>query len=256
MKPISKTNPKRRHLAKRAKVLAQRVLRRRRLLNQMKRYFITGLLIWIPLVITVWVIALIVSTLDQSLNLLPKSMDPRLTLGLSVPGYGTLLTLTVIFITGVLAANFMGQKIVRLWEKILSRIPIVSSVYGSVKQVSDTLFSQEGNAFRKALLVEYPRRGAYTIAFLTGTPSSELLPVLKEKEQTDDEWISVYVPTTPNPTSGFFLMMPKSQTFELTMSVDEALKYIISMGVVSPPTTAFCEQSQPLEKNHANTLLQ
>lgn len=220
----------------------------------MKRYFITGLLIWIPLVITVWVIALIVSTLDQSLNLLPKSMDPRLTLGLSVPGYGTLLTLTVIFITGFLAHNFIGQKIVHAWEHVLSRIPIVSSVYGSVKQVADTLFSQDANAFRQALLVEYPRRGAYTIAFLTGTPSEELLPVLKDKEKTDEEWVSVYVPTTPNPTSGFFLMMPKSQTFELKMSVDEALKYIISMGVVAPPVP---NNPETLEKNHdENPLLQ
>ncbi|MFO0120845.1 MAG: DUF502 domain-containing protein, partial [Burkholderiales bacterium] len=139
-----------------------------------------------------------------------------------------LLTLLVIFLTGVLTANFLGQRLVRIWERVLARIPIVNTVYSSVKQVSDTLLSPQGNAFRKALLVEYPRRGSWTIGFLTGTPALEV------RRQIDDDMVSLYVPTTPNPTSGFFLMVPRADTRELDMSVDEALKYVVSMGVVIP----------------------
>ena len=138
-----------------------------------KRYFITGLLIWVPLVITGWVLSLIVSTLDQSLRLLPTSIHPQTLLGFAVPGAGAVLTLVMILLTGLLAANFIGQKLVVWWEKLLARIPVVNSVYNSVKQVSDTLFSSNGNAFRKALLVQYPRQGCWTIAFLTGTPGGE-----------------------------------------------------------------------------------
>lgn len=194
-----------------------------------KRYFITGLLIWVPLVITAWVLSLIVDTLDQSLRLLPESVHPRTLIGFSIPGVGALLTLAMILLTGLLAANFIGQKLVGWWDMLLSRIPVVNSVYKSVKQVSDTLFSPNGNAFRKALLVQYPRQGAWTIAFLTGKPGGELASHLP------GEHVSVYVPTTPNPTSGFFLLMPLDDVIELQMTVDEALKYIISMGVVAPP---------------------
>lgn len=194
-----------------------------------KRYFITGLLIWVPLAITAWVLSLIVSTLDQSLRLLPVAVHPEQLFGFPIPGAGALLTLLIIFFTGVLAANFIGQKLVVWWERLLARIPVVNSVYNSVKQVSDTLFSPNGNAFRKALLVQYPRQGSWTIAFLTGKPGGDVLNHLNE------EFVSVYVPTTPNPTSGFFLMMPARDVIELDMTVDEALKYIISMGVVAPP---------------------
>jgi len=194
-----------------------------------KRYFITGLLIWVPLVITGWVLSLIVSTLDQSLRLLPTSIHPQTLLGFAVPGAGAVLTLVMILLTGLLAANFIGQKLVIWWEMLLARIPVVNSVYNSVKQVSDTLFSSNGNAFRKALLVQYPREGSWTIAFLTGKPGGDVVNHL------DGDYVSVYVPTTPNPTSGFFLMMPKRDIVELDMTVDEALKYIISMGVVAPP---------------------
>ena len=195
-----------------------------------KRYFITGLLIWVPLVITGWVLSLIVSTLDQSLRLLPEAIHPEHLVGFPIPGAGAVLTLVIIFVTGLLAANFIGQKLVHWWEKLLARIPVVNSVYNSVKQVSDTLFSSSGNACRKALLVRYPHQNSWTIAFLTGQPGGDVVNHL------DEEHVSVYVPTTPNPTSSFFLMVPAKDTRELDMTVDEALKYIISMGVVSPPT--------------------
>ncbi|MEF8724514.1 DUF502 domain-containing protein [Candidatus Accumulibacter phosphatis] len=197
----------------------------------MKRYFITGLLIWVPLAITAWVLVLIVGTMDQSMRLLPTAIQPRTLLGFDIPGAGAILTLLIIITTGLLAANFIGQQLVRWWEHLLARIPVVNSIYNSVKQVSDTLFSSSGNAFRKALLVEYPRRGAWTIAFLTGRPGADLLRHL------DGDFVSVYVPTTPNPTSGFFLMLPRTDVIELEMSVDTALKYVISMGVVAPPST-------------------
>ncbi|MBK8523902.1 MAG: DUF502 domain-containing protein [Betaproteobacteria bacterium] len=195
----------------------------------MRRYFVTGLLIWVPLAITAWVLSLIVGTMDQSLRLLPASIHPRHLFGFDIPGVGAIVTLLAIFLTGVAAANFIGQRLVVWWERLLARIPVVNTIYHSVKQVSDTLFSSSGNAFRKALLVEYPRKGSWTIAFLTGQPGGDVVNHL------DGEYVSVYVPTTPNPTSGFFLMMPKADVVELDMSVDEALKYIISMGVVAPP---------------------
>jgi len=197
-----------------------------------KRYFITGLLIWVPLVITGWVLSLIVSTLDQSLRLLPEAVHPQNLFGFAIPGAGAVLTLAMILLTGLLAANFIGQKLVGWWDKLLARIPVVNSVYKAVKQVSDTLFAPNGNAFRKALLVQYPRQGSWTIAFLTGAPGGDLVNHLT------GDYVSVYVPTTPNPTSGFFLMMPAADVVELDMTVDEALKYIISMGVVAPPPHA------------------
>ena len=196
----------------------------------MKKYFITGLLIWIPLAITFMVLAWIVGTLDAILLWLPTEHQPSRYIGFDIPGVGVVASLLIIFFTGLIAANVLGQKLVRLWEALLSRIPVVKSIYYSVKQVSDTLFSSSGQAFRKALLVQYPREGAWTIAFLTGQPGGDAAKHL------DGDYVSVYVPTTPNPTSGFFLMMPTKDVIELDMSVDEALKYIISMGVVAPPS--------------------
>lgn len=194
----------------------------------MKRYFITGLLIWVPLGLTAWVLKFLIGTMDQSLLLLPDSLQPEQLLGMSIPGIGTVLTLLVVFITGLMTANIIGQKLVSFWEGVLWRIPVVKSIYWGIKQVSDTIFSSQGEAFRKALLVQYPREGAWTIAFMTGQPGGDVINHL------EGEYISVYVPTTPNPTSGFFLMMRKNDVIELDMSVDEALKYIISMGVVPP----------------------
>ena len=194
----------------------------------MKKYLITGLLIWIPLAITIWVLELIVSTMDQSLLLLPPKYQPHALFGHQIPGLGALLTVLVVFVTGVLASNILGQRLVLFWERILGRIPVVKTIYTAVKQVSDTLFAPGGQAFSKALLVQYPRQGCWTIAFLTGKPGGDLANHLR------GDYVSVYLPTTPNPTSGFFLVMPKADVIELDMSVDEALKYVISMGVVAP----------------------
>jgi uncharacterized membrane protein len=194
----------------------------------MKRYFITGLLIWVPLGITAWALKFLISTMDQSLLLLPNSLQPENLVGVYIPGMGAVLTLLVVFLTGLATTNIIGQRLVVFWEGVLWRIPVVKSIYYGVKQVSDTLFSSQGEAFRKALLVQYPREGSWTIAFMTGSPGGDVVNHLK------GEYVSVYVPTTPNPTSGFFLMMPRSDVIELDMSVDAALKYIISMGVVAP----------------------
>lgn len=190
--------------------------------------FVTGLLILVPLVITLWVLNLIVSTMDQSLQLLPAQLQPVVLFGRSIPGLGVLLTLLIVFLTGLLARNFIGEGLVRVWEGLLARIPIVRSIYSSVKQVSDTVLSPNGQAFRKAMLVQYPREGVWTIAFQTGSPADEV------RDTVGGDMVSVYVPTTPNPTSGFFLMIPRSEVIELRMSVDEALKYVVSMGVVAP----------------------
>ena len=202
----------------------------------MKKYLITGLLIWIPLAITFMVLAWIVNTLDRLIVWLPNGLQPQEVLGFNIPGVGLILSVLIVFATGLVAANVLGQKLVQIWEAALARIPVVKSIYYSVKQVSDTLFSSSGQAFRKALLVQYPREGAWTIAFLTGKPGGDAARHLQ------GDYVSVYVPTTPNPTSGFFLMMPKADVVELDMSVDEALKYIISMGVVAPPARRAVER--------------
>ncbi|HSH71873.1 MAG TPA: DUF502 domain-containing protein [Methylophilaceae bacterium] len=194
----------------------------------MKKYFITGLLVLVPLFITVWVVTTLVNMMDQSLLLLPVQWRPEAQFGRAVPGFGVILTLLIIFVTGLIATNFFGRQLLLLWEGLLARVPVVKSIYSSVKQVSDTLFSDSGNAFRKALLVQFPREGSWTIAFQTGTPGGDVANHLQ------GDFVSVYVPTTPNPTGGYFLMMPRTDVIELDMSVDEALKYIISMGVVSP----------------------
>lgn len=194
----------------------------------MKKYFITGLLVWIPLVITVWVLQAFINTLDSTLLLLPERLQPSHLFGFSIWGVGAVISLSVVLLTGVVASNFLGQRLVSMWEAALNRIPVVKSIYSSVKQVSDTLLGPGGQAFRKALLVQYPREGSWTIAFMTGQPGGEIA------QRLDSDFVSVYVPTTPNPTSGFFLMMRRSDVVELDMSVDAALKYIISMGVVGP----------------------
>ena len=194
----------------------------------MKKYFITGLLIWIPLVITIWVLKLVVDALDQSLLLLPEQWRTENFLGVHIPGLGVILTLVIVFVTGVFGTNFFGAHLVRLGQGILHRIPVVNSIYSSVKQISDTLFSSSGQAFRKALLVQWPGQGVWTIAFLTGAPGGDVVNHLK------GDYVSVYVPTTPNPTSGYFVMIARKDVIELDMTVDEALKYVISMGVVAP----------------------
>jgi uncharacterized membrane protein len=194
-----------------------------------KKYLITGLLIWIPLVITIWVLKVIFDALDQSLLLLPIELRTESWLGVHIPGLGALLTIAVVLLTGVFATNFFGARLVEIWHHILHRIPVVNSIYSSVKQISDTLFSSSGQAFRKALLVQWPREGMWTIAFMTGVPSGSLL------DHVPPDCVSVYVPTTPNPTGGYFVIVPRKDVVELDMTVDQALKYIISMGVVPPP---------------------
>jgi len=194
----------------------------------LKKYFIAGLLVWVPLIITIWIIEVVVGTLDRSLDLLPPQLQPQGLFGVSIYGAGAVFALLIILATGLLAANFLGARIVGIWEGLLNRIPVVRSIYSAVKQVSDTVLSDSGQAFRKALLVQYPRTGVWTIAFQTGRPSAELASKLH------DHMVAVYVPTTPNPTSGFFLVMDRQEVIELEMSVDEALKYVVSMGVVAP----------------------
>ena len=195
----------------------------------LKKYFITGLLIWVPLGITAWVLSLIVRSMDQSLLLLPRAIQPEQLLGIYIPGLGALLTLLVVLLTGLVTTNIIGQKLVRFWERALSRIPVVKSIYYSVKQVSDTLFSGSGVAFRKVLLVRYPHPEAWAVAFQTGHPARDVADMLP------DEHVGVFIPTTPSPVNGFFFFVRRKDVIELDMNVDEALKYIVSMGVVAPP---------------------
>ena len=199
-------------------------------MHTLRRYFVAGLLVWIPLGITLWVLNLLVAVMDQSLLLLPERLRSDALFGFHVPGLGIILTLAIVLSTGALAANFFGQKLLDFGHDVLTRIPIVRSIYGGVKQISDTLFSPEGKAFRRAVLVRYPHAGAWTVALVTGTPEHEVADILGREQ------ISVFVPTTPNITAGFFLIVPRSETIELDMTVDAALKYIISMGVAEPPS--------------------
>ncbi|APW43858.1 hypothetical protein RS694_15845 [Rhodoferax saidenbachensis] len=201
-----------------------------------RKYLLTGLIVWLPLAITIWVLLWLVGMLDAVfggfLSMLsavtPQSMDEALQRLRTIPGLGVLLVATVLLVTGALVSNVAGRWFVRQWDTLFTNIPIVKSIYNSVKKVSDTLFSSNGNAFRTALLIQYPRAGSWTIAFQTGVPSGEVAGHLGA------DMISVYVPTTPNPTSGFFLMLPRADVIELDMSVDQALTYVISMGSVVP----------------------
>lgn len=194
----------------------------------LRRWLLAGLLVLLPLMITVWVLNWIIGTLDQTLQILPEHWQPDRLLGIHIPGFGVLLALLIVLAIGALASNFLGRRLVSWWDSLLGRIPIVRSIYSSVKKVSDTLFSEKGNAFRKALLVQWPRPGVWTIAFLTGAPGGDVARHLS------DDYLSVYVPTTPNPTGGYFVMLKRSDCIELDMTVDEALTYVISMGVVVP----------------------
>ena len=207
----------------------------------MRKYIIAGLLVWMPLAITIWVLSWLLGMVDGvffwllslTQHLLGQNADGLNDKLRQLPGLGLLVMVVLMLVTGVFVTNIFGQWWVRQWDKMMGRIPIVKSIYSSVKQVSDTLFSSSGNAFREAVLVQYPHAGSWTIAFVTGKPSGEVAAHL------DGEHVSLYVPTTPNPTSGFFLIMPRTAVHSLHMSVDEALKYIISMGVVTPPASAF-----------------
>ncbi len=192
----------------------------------MKKYFITGLLIWVPLAATIWVLNLLIGTLDQSLLLLPVKYRPEALFGMRIPGLGAIVTLLIILLTGMLAANYFGRQLLALWENILARIPVVKSIYTSIKQVSDTLFSGSGEAFRKVLLVRYPHPEAWSIAFQTNVPSSVA-------EKLGPDYVAVFIPTTPSPVNGFYFFVKKSEAIELNIKVDQALKFIISMGVAT-----------------------
>ncbi len=194
----------------------------------LRKWLLSGLLVLVPLIITLSVLDWVISTLDKTLNILPGAWRPEHWLGLKIPGLGVVFALVVVLSIGAMASNFVGNKLINWWHALLQRIPVVRSIYSGVKQVSDTLFSEKGNAFRKALLVQWPREGMWTIGFLTGTPGGDVVNHLPA------DCLSVYVPTTPNPTGGYFVMVKRSDCVELTMSVDEALTYVISMGVIVP----------------------
>ena len=198
------------------------------MMASIRKWLLAGLLVVAPLAITIWVLEWIISTLDKTLLILPAGWHPDRLLGMHIPGFGVLLAFAILLALGAMASNFVGNKMLNWWSALLNRIPVVNSIYSGVKQVSDTLFSGSGNAFRKAVLVQWPRDGVWTIAFVTGSPGGDAANHLP------GDYLSVYVPTTPNPTGGYFVMLKSSDCIELKMSEDEALKYIISMGVVAP----------------------
>ena len=208
--------------------------------SPVKKYLIAGLLVWLPLAVTIWVLTSVLGLLDgvfgwllsASQAVLPHAAHAPIELLRQIPGLGVLVMLAGLLLTGIFATNIVGQWWLRQGHRVLNKIPIVKSIYSSVKQVSDTLFSSSGNAFREAVLVQYPREGSWTIAFVTGRPGGEAANHLV------GDYVSLYVPTTPNPTSGFFLMVARADVIDLHMSVDEALKYVISMGVVAPPASS------------------
>jgi uncharacterized membrane protein len=198
----------------------------------MRRYLIAGLLVWVTLGVTFLVVKYLVDLLDQTLLLLPLAYQPETLIGLHVPGLGVILTVLVLLLTGMVAANLFGRTLMRIWEGLLARIPLVRSIYSGVKQLLTTLFSDSSKSFKEVVMVEYPRRGAWTLAFVTGQgwqPAKQLV---------QEDLVNIYVPTTPNPTSGFFLMVPRKDIIALNLSIDDGLKMILSLGLIEPPTGA------------------
>jgi len=196
--------------------------------KSLRRYLLAGLVVWLPILATYVVLRFIVELLDQTIALLPSAYQPEQLIGMHLPGLGVILSLVLLVVTGIIATNFIGQRLVKWGELILSRIPLVRSIYNASKQVISTLFASDSQAFRKVILVEYPRKGLWSLAFQTGVAIDEA------RLQTYEEMITIFVPTTPNPTSGFIMMVPKKEAVELKMSVDEALKFIVSLGVMQP----------------------
>ncbi|KTD17250.1 DUF502 domain-containing protein [Legionella jordanis] len=195
----------------------------------LRRYLLAGLVVWLPIVVTFIVLHFIVEMLDKTIALLPDSYHPDRVFGVHIPGLGVILSLAIILLTGIIATNYFGERLVKMGEKILAKIPLVRSIYNASKQVINALFASNSQAFRKVLLVEYPRKDVWSIAFLTGNPNGSVI-----SEHTGEEMVSLFIPTTPNPTSGFLLMVAKREAIEVDMTVDEALKFIISLGVMQP----------------------
>jgi uncharacterized membrane protein len=198
----------------------------------LRKYLIAGLLIWLPLAITLWVLDFIVTTMDRTLTVLPASLHPDQVLGVHIPGLGLVMSVLILLITGALAANIIGARMFAWWESVLVKIPIVRPIYSGVKQISDTLFASKGQSFRKVVLIEFPNRGQWTFGFVVGAPG------LAMERETGGDLITVYVPTAPNPTSGYVLMVRPGEIRELDVTVDDALKFHLSMGVVAPAARA------------------
>ena len=212
-----------------------------------RRYLIAGLLVWVPLGVTVLVIKLLVDVMDRTLLLIPIAYRPETLIGMTIPGLGVILSVIVVLTTGIIVANLFGRQLVSAWESLLGRIPLVSSIYKGVKQVVETVFSSGGQSFRKVMMIEYPRKGIYTLAFQTGATVGEV------QAKTGDEVVTVFVPTTPNPTSGFIIIVPKKDTIELDMEVDEAVKLIMSLGVVVPTWSKDRTAELPLKMPKGDT---
>lgn len=205
--------------------------------KSLRSYLLAGLVIWLPILVTMGVLNFLINILDKTLDLIPRSYQPDQLLGVHIPGLGVFLSLLLLLITGMFATNYIGQRFMGWGESLLAKIPFVRSIYNSVKQVINTLLSTNSEAFRKVLLIEYPRKGLWSIAFQTGASNSEI------NDHTNSEMVSAFIPTTPNPTSGFLILVPKEETIELNMSIDEALKFVISLGVVqtNPGTIVLTE---------------
>jgi len=208
----------------------------------LKKYFLSGLIVWLPIWVTVLILGFVINVFDSSLNLLPKTWQPHTWLGFDVPGLGFVLSVVIVFITGILASNFFGRRLVEYWDAMLQRIPLVRSVYSASKQAIETVLSKKGQSFRKVYLIEYPRKGIWTLAFQTADVSDQLTTALDHAAPM----IMVYVPTTPNPTSGFLLLVPQSELRDANLTVDEALRLVISLGVVQPQQ----QQQQQRETYH------
>ena len=211
------------------------------MMKRLRRYLVAGILVWLPLAVTYLLLRFLIGVMDRTLNLLPSAYHPEALLGFHIPGLGVILTVIVLVITGVLAANIVGSKVVGGWESLLERIPIVRSIYSAAKNFTEIVFSDSGNAFKKVLLVEYPRKGIYTLTFQTATEIGEI------QGRTGEDVICCFVPTTPNPTSGFIIIVPKKDVIELDMEVDEAAKLIMSLGVVVPQWTKEQTAELPLK---------
>jgi len=207
-------------------------------MNALRRYLAAGLLVWVPLGFTVLIVRFLIEFMDRTLLYLPQAYQPEVLLGYKIPGLGALLTLVVVLFTGIIVANFFGRKLVAFWEGILSRIPLVRSIYSSAKQIAETMFSNSTRSFREVVMLEYPRKGLWTLAFVTGSG------IRQAHEKVGEDMISLYVPTTPNPTSGFFIMAQRNEVVKLNISVDDGLKIILSTGVLVPPSLALQKQSQ------------